>query len=252
MQPDEQAAFGHLLQTPAPQNTPPVTPPAGSPPTAPTPPAAPDPNVAPAWADSLLQTVQGLETRIGQFEQTINTPPPPPAPDPEEDRPRTWAELNKRIEDKAAEKAQQLYDERAQAQANATAAQEDAVKEVEKQLDAQVLQLEQAGVLPQVANKLDKNDAGRMARSELFGYAYAMGTTNLIPVAQTLQKFHERGLRYDPRAGDFVATNSPGGNAPIAGGTPGGATPNNTMPSPDFFRKHSLDEVAEIAERAIQ
>jgi len=227
-------------------------------------PPAPDPNAAPAWADQLMQTVTGLKSEFDAFrtdlanapgEEDLNPTPPAPVAPAQEWVPKTYADVDQRIAEKAREQAQAILDERdKQAQAAQTAAQQQE-RDIDTYLDGQVAQLEQAAALPKVANPADPSDPGRQARAELFGYAYSLGTTNLMAVADTLKTHHSQGLRYDVTQGKLVATTgsqAPGATAPIAGGTVPGGVPQNAVPNANFFRMNDLDAVAEYAKKAIQ
>ena len=219
-----------------------------------TPTPAPDPNAAPAWADQLLQTVSGLRSEWDAFKTDLNAPPEPePTPAPAANQewvPKTYADVDQRIIERAQEIADQALAERErQAQEAFTAAQQQE-HDIEQYLDQQVAQLEANNLIPK------SNDPnGKPARAELFGYAYSLGTTNLMSVADTLKTLHSQGMRYDVREGKLVqasGSNAPGAGAPIAGGTPNGSVNQTAQPGPDFFRKYDLDMVAEYAKRAIQ
>lgn len=256
MPPNEAAAFSQFASQP------PAAPPAAPAAPAPGAPAAPDPNAAPAWADQLLQTVSGLRTEFDAFKNEVTAPiedepAPAPAPQPGEWVPQTYEDVDKRIIERAQEISAAALAERdrqAQQAAQQAAQQE---QEIEAYLDQQVAALEQANLLPRVANPAlnDPNDPGRRARAELFGYAYSLGTTNISSVANTLKSLHDQGLRYDVTQGKLApitGSAAPGASAPIAGGTPNGTVNQNGTPPANFFRTHDLDMVAEYAKRAIQ
>lgn len=257
MQPDEQNAFANLIQgspqPPTPPQDPVWNPPTPQAPQTPQQPQQPDPNAAPAWADQLLQTVSGLQTEFNSFKEQYNQPPEPeqpPAPGAYTP-PRTWEELEERQRQAAREEAERIQTEKDQEAASEALAERQATDEIEANLDMQLAQLEQSGVLPKVQNPTDANDTGKRARQELFGYALKMKTTDLFAVSDTLREMHQAGKRFDAKENKFIRVTAPGADAPIAGGTPPTSSTNSTMPGPDFFRRHNLDEIAEIAQRAI-
>lgn len=222
-----------------------------------------DPNAAPAWADQLMQTVTGLKTEFDQFRGEIDTTPPeqqlqpgqPGYQAPEEWRPKTGAEIQAEIDKRARQIATETLEERDQRMQQDNEAYRQQVAGIESNLDTQVAQLEQLGYVPKIVNNNDKNDPGRRARAELFGYAYTLGTTNLGQVAQVLHQLHQGGQQFDVESGTLVrrsGNTAPGATAPIAGGTPSGMAPAAGQPSRNFFDTHNLDEIAEIAARAIQ
>ncbi len=254
--PDEANQFSQFATQPPAVQTP------GTP-TAPTPGTAPDSNAAPAWADQLMQTVTGLKSEFDAFrtdlanapEEDLNPTPPAPAAAAEEWVPKTYADVDNRITEKAREQAEAILADRdRQAQVAQTAAQQQE-RDIDAYLDGQVAQLEQGQSLPKVANPTDPADPGRQARAELFGYAYSLGTTNLLSVAGTLKTLHDQGLKYDVTQGKLIpaaGSNAPGAAAPIAGGTAPGGVNQNATPGQDFFRKYDLDAIAEYAKKAIQ
>lgn len=250
---NESQAFSNFAAQP-----PAVTPTDPAQPSGQQPAAPPDSSAPPAWADQLLNTVTSLKTEFDTFRNDLNTPyePEPPAPPAPAEAwvPKTYADVDQRIAEKAREQAEAILAARDEQLAQTQAYAEQQERDIETYLDQQVAQLEQAQVLPKVVNPSDRSDTGRQARAELFGYAYSLGTTNLMAVAETLKTHHAQGLRYDVNEAKLVpatGSNAPGANAPIAGGTaPGGVTP-NTQPGADFFRKMDLDAVAEYAKRAI-
>lgn len=241
----EASAFNNLVNTTTPND----------------PGATPDPATPPAWADQLLQTVQGIKSEFDTFREQLTTPEPLPDPEPPvvpqaDDSwiPKTYADVDQRIVERAQEIAANTLAERDRQTAEQAAAEDQQVKDVEKYLDQQIATLEQGSVIPKVSNPADKSDPGRQARAELFGYAYSLGTTNLLGVADTLKTFHGQGLRYDVKENKFVpltGSQATGATAPLAGSGMSGAVATNSQPGPDFFRKNSLDMVAEYAKRAI-
>lgn len=256
MQPNEASAFSQFAAQP------PAVPPTSGVPGAPAP-AAPDPNAPPAWADQLMQTVTGLKSEFDAFRTDLaNAPeeepltPAAPAPTPQAWVPKTYEDVDQRIVERARAEAQAILDERDKQAQAAQAAAVQQERDIETYLDNQLAQLEQAQMLPKVANPADASDPGKQARAELFGYAYSLGTTNILSVANSLKTLHDQGLRFDVTAGKLTPVTggsfAPGAMAPIAGATANGAVNQNAAPPANFFKVHDLDAVAEYAKRAIQ
>lgn len=172
----------------------------------------------PDWAQTLVDQVKDLQTKVVQ-------PPQAGQVWDENNRPRTWQELQdsitKMADEKAAARVQALIEEQQQGQQQVQAQQQ----QVNAQLDQIEGQLVQTGLLPAVTNPYDPNDVGRAAKAELYAYAIATGGTepaHLGPAAATLKALHDSGWYFDRGQNKLVQRNSqtPNAYAPIAGGSP--------------------------------
>ena len=133
---------------------------------------------------------------------------------------------------KAGQQAQQEA-EKAQAQTN-------------KEFDDMESALQSEGHLPSIINSNDRNDPGRVARRELYGYAAKLGTTDLRAVATgPLAQFHQQGKMYDPISDSMLdySQPQPGASAPIGSSTATTGFQTNTPSYADIHKARSFDEL---------
>lgn len=169
----------------------------------------------PAWAQGLIEQVNALQNNGPQTDQ----------PWDDNNRPRTWAELQGSMDKMATDKAQEMVNGLVQQQQQAQVQQQQLLTQANQNLDAVEGQLQQMGILPPVVNPNDPNDPGKAARAELYAYAMTMGASEpqqLAPAAATLYALHQNGQYFDKGKNAVVTRNSaaPGAFAPIAGAGP--------------------------------
>lgn len=206
----------------------------------------------PAWAQGLIEQVQALQNGGPQEGQKWD----------DNNRPRTWEELQQSIEKMADDKAQALLNDVATRQQQEAQQQTFAQQQANQNLDAIEGQLAQMGVIPQVANPADPNDPGKLARQELYAYAIAMGATepqHLAPAAMTLYTMHQNGQYFDRTKNSIVTRNSaaPGASAPIAGASPSmaggqpGAGGQQSVPTVRQLATMPLSSLAQMGARSL-
>lgn len=206
----------------------------------------------PTWAQGLIEQVQQMQNNGPQDDQ----------PWDDNNRPRTWAEMQQAIEKTADARAQALVQGITNQQQQE--AQQAAVlqQQANQNLDIVENQLSQMGVLPAVVNPADPNDPGKLARQELYAYAIAMGASepqNLGPAAMSLHTMHQNGQYFDRTKNAIVTRNSaaPGAFAPIAGAgatmAGGGAAGGGQVTGPTVgqLATMNLSSIAQMGARAL-
>jgi hypothetical protein len=205
----------------------------------------------PAWAQGLIQQVAEMQNKGPQDGQQWD----------ENNRPRTWQEMQQSMEKMAETKAQALIQGMADQQQQQAQQQAQLQAQANQNLDMVESQLTQMGMLPAVANPADPNDPGKLARQELYAYAMAMGATepqHMAPAAMTLYTLHQNGQYFDRTKNSIVTRNSaaPGAFAPIAGAGPsmaGGAPGNGQQTGPTVAQLATLplSGIAQMGARAL-
>lgn len=201
----------------------------------------------PSWANGLVEKVESLEEQLGQV---VQQPPQQQQPTQQQQqegwRPRSFEDIDKRIEERAQEistKQMEAWQEQQRQQAEA---QEKARQEADKHIDGQLEELRQNNVLPPVQNQYDPNDPGRQAQTELIAYAVNQGTDNLVAAAQSLQAHHQSGYYFDRTKNGLVRRGSQtaAAQAPIAGASPS-VTGGNAQQGPTMgdIATKSLDQL---------
>lgn len=166
-------------------------------------------DAVPAWAQGLVETVQGLQQQAASAQGG-------------DWKPSSFNDIDARI----AERAQQIADQKIQdfqTQQQQAAQQEQLqMDEANKAIDASLANLHQIGYLPPIMNPNDPNDAGRQGERELIAYAVSLGTDNLSAVAPQLKLAHDAGYFFDHTKSTMVRRGSQtaAANAPIAGASP--------------------------------
>lgn len=138
--------------------------------------------------------------------------------------PKSWDEIPQMITAEAQRIAKEELDRRDQAAQTAANRQSNEERELEKQIDDQLTNLERGGYLPPVGNPNDYNDPGVATRRELLAAASHMGTPELDKVALTLSELHKQNIAFNPQTKtyDNVAgslTPLPGKFAPVGNGS---------------------------------
>lgn len=171
-------------------------------------PAAPAGDQPPAWAQGLMNDIAELKGNR--------------APGGEEWSPQSWADVDARVEARARQLVADGLSQMTAAQQAQAEAETNARNAADQFIDTQITQLETNGYLPRIANPTDPNDPGRAAHQELFAYALAQGTDNLMAVAPSLYAHHQSGYYYDRHQNRLVRRGSQtaAAHAPIAGASP--------------------------------
>lgn len=214
-------------------------------------------NDVPQWAQGLIDQVQQLQQRGPQQNQSWD----------ENNRPRTWQEMYASIDKMTTDKAAALITEQQQQAQQVQQQQQQQRQVADSNLDAMEGQLQQMGLLAPVGNQYDPNDAGKLARQELYAYALSIGvedTRQLGPVASTLYALHQNGQYFDKNRNAIVnrPSQQPGAFAPIAGAGPsagGGAMmgggqfqgqQQRTGPTTRELATMSVSQIAQMGARA--
>ncbi len=211
-----------------------------------------DQNTPPAWAQGLIQTVQGLQQAQQQ---------PPAAPQPGDDwadRPTSWGGLKQAITTEAERIAQAKIDKMVADQQAAAQQSAQIQQQADAAIDGAFNQLRQTGFMPAVANPNDQNDPGKLAERELLGYALSMGAQapeHLLTAAPALKAHHDAGYYFDYTQKKLVRRGSQtaAAQAPIAGASPsitGGGTV--TGPTQAQLANLSLDQMAALGQQMLQ
>lgn len=190
-------------------------------------PKTPETPVEPDKLDTVLEALSTMsatyEEKLSAMQEEIASlrqPAEPVAPanqNPEGWIPKSWDEIPKVVEERAAEATRRVIEENDKARAEAEEMRRTAVKEFDQEIDEQVAKLEKEGKLVPIANQDDPNDPGRIQRRQLFGLASNMGTTQLDQVADTLHIAWNSGQEYDWKSKSFVQsrTKPAGFDAPV-------------------------------------
>lgn len=206
----------------------------------------------PSWAQDMMTQIQQLQTQGPQDNQ----------PWDDNNRPRTWAELQQSIEKMAGERAESLITEQQQQAQQQQQQSAQLQVQANQNLDAVEGQLQQMGMLPAITNQSDPQDPGRIARQELYAYALAMGASEpqqLGPAASSLYVMHQNGQYFDRNRNAIVARPSqqPGAFAPIAGAGPSmaGGQPQmggqRTGPTTRELSSMPLSSIAQMGARSL-
>jgi len=156
--------------------------------------------------------------------------------------PGTWKDVDKRMDDKVqgalTQKEKEAEEQRRE--------EEERVNNVNKEFDEQEEQLKKDGILPDVKDKDNPEDPGRVARKKLYGRAHKLNTRDIAKVGKELYELKEQGFDYDLESGKFIKMDreNPGKNAPIGSSSNRTSTPaSGKLPYKDLHRSRSLDEV---------
>lgn len=200
----------------------------------------------PAWAQQILQAMQ----QGGQNQQPSGQAPQVQQPRDsdawsDQNRPRSWSEMQKAIQETAEKIADQKL------VAAQTQAQQVDAEARERNLQAQAMidqtenQLRQYGFLPPITNPVDPNDPGVAAQRELEHYAVSIKSNDLFATATTLKALHDSGMYFDTQSNSLKRRNSQSAaaRAPIFGGSPSAATAQQSGPTHGQLATMSMDQL---------
>lgn len=216
----------------------------------------PDLNSVLETLNNLKSTLETVNTRLDDFDARLNsfTTQPTQQTTQESWRPQTWDDIPKKAEEIAEEVVEQKLEEIRLQEEEQKKLELEQQKKMDEFIDAQVAQLEQAGVLPKIQNMNDENDKGRVARRELFGLAARLGTIDLAKAAEVLNILHQAGYVYDPRAkngqGDYIRSNT----TPFGINSPVGSSSKSTgffSSKPSYQEIHQARSLDELVRKAL-
>lgn len=224
-----------------PVNVPPVTPPATSETTAIT-----------ELLGKLNESVQNLDDRLNGIEeqvQAVANPPLPPAPiEPEPEwKPKTWDEFPKLAEEVAKKTFQQIEDEKIKRDNDLVAQQKVLQEQIDADFDEQLTKLEKEGAIPPVGKMDDPNDAGKLARKELFAIGIKYGTPDLVAIAAMRNDQMAAGYTFNIEEKKWIKSNP----SPFGAGAPVGSSSKtaSVVGKPTYAEIHglSMDEMVRRA-----
>jgi hypothetical protein len=168
--------------------------------------------------------------------------------------PKSWDEIPAMIQTEAARIAKETIDARDQAAQTAATRQSNEERELESQIDSQLVALERGGYLPAVGNPNDYNDPGVATRRELLAAASHMGTPELDKVALTLAELHKQNIAFNPQTKTFdnVAgslTPLPGKFAPVGNGSARAPQSGGGPSYGDIHAARDFDSLIALAEQ---
>lgn len=198
---------------------------------------------------SITDRLDDFDTQIQEIGKASATPEPPAPPETEPKwKPKTWDEFP----EKAKEVAQQTYEEIEQKKLKD---EEDAKKQAEtlrtqidEDFDKQFKDLVAEGTIPDVKDVKDPNDAGKLARKELFALGIKYNSPDLTAMANLRNEWIDKGYTLDlnikePNNSKWIKTNpSPyGKEAPVGSSSSAG----NSKTGPTYKEIHglSMDEM---------
>lgn len=168
--------------------------------------------------------------------------------------PKSWDEIPAMVQSEASRIAKETIDARDKAEETARNRQSNEERELEKQIDDQLIKLERDGYLPPVSNPNDYNDPGVATRRELLGAASFMGTPELDKVAGTLAELHKRDIvfnsqtkSYDNAAGSL--TPLPGKYAPVGNSSIRSPQTGGGPSYKDIHEARDFDSLLSLAEQ---
>ncbi|UOF78680.1 eukaryotic translation initiation factor 3 [Caudoviricetes sp.] len=254
---DDPSNLGEI--TPVPQ---PIIPPVAQPVVAP-PAPAPAPQLTPQPQPQIDPNLIPLTLPVPpapQIPAPIPTPTPTPAPQvinprtaPQTFDPQDWGDVQKFIQDEAQRIANETITNAVSQQEADRAAEQESMRQADFAIDTAITQLTAQGYLPPIANPNDPNDPGKLAQTELFGYAISLGTDNLNAVAPNLYALHQSGYYYDTTKGALVRKGSQtvAAQAPISGATPSITATNAPTLTMGQLANMDLRSIADVANAAI-
>jgi len=186
-----------------------------------------------------------LTDKLTEIEEKLTQPSATETPAEEEEWvPKTWSEVDRRIEEKARLEAEAKLAEK-EREIMATREEEAKIREtIDKEFDKQLAEMEKAGIIPPIQNMDNPDDPGKACRREVFGYAAVLGTTNLKKVGEALQREHERGYVFDVRSGRFLRsrTSGFGQTVPVSSSSGRSGSGKRTIPYKELHNL-SMDEL---------
>jgi hypothetical protein len=204
----------------------------------------------------LNESIQNMNTQIEEIKAGQNVEVPiDPANDPDNAPPKDWKSLREEIRTEAETKAE----EKIKAKEEAEEAKQLEIKEAEKEWDNKFDEMAEKavkeGLLPEIKDAKDPNDAGNRARKDLFGFAAKVGTIELLDVADIVKDYNSRGMHFiipdgkEPKDGSWKQSEykAQGKNVPI------GSSSNRVVTSGDgrlsYNERHrmSMDQLARRA-----
>lgn len=207
-----------------------------------------------ASVEALGAELKATNDRLAEWQQTVVVPeetpvaPINPADDPDNTPPTNWKALREEFRTEADKRADERYDARVAAEQEKKDAAAAFAADLDKQFDEMADEAVKQGLIPAITDADDADDAGKIARRELFGYAAKIKSTDLVAVAGVLKQFHDNGQHYDI-ASQTIITPQPvhqGRFAPVASSS---ARTTNSAQKIDYKQLHntSLDQLAKRA-----
>lgn len=213
----------------------------------------PEPTMAEIVAAEMSKLIDPINQRFDDFGRQIEeikgaapTQEPAKAEPKQNWQPKTWDDFPALVEQMGREAAEKVLAERDAAVKASTDQAAATQKEIDDNLDSQIGDLEKSGKLPKIADAQDPNDPGKEARRELFGFAYHLGTPDLVKAQGVLDNLHAAGNKFDHRAGQIIqgAKSNPGRTAPVGSSSAAAGNANPQNPSyKDIAGMRSLDDI---------
>lgn len=168
--------------------------------------------------------------------------------------PKSWDEIPAMVQTEAQRIAKETLDARDAATKAAADRQTNEERELEKQIDDQLTNLERGGYLPPVHNPNDFNDPGVATRRELLAAASFMGTPELDKVALSLSELHKQNIAFNPQTKTYenVAgslTPLPGKFAPVGNGSARAPQSGGGPSYGDIHAARDFDSLIALAEQ---
>jgi len=166
---------------------------------------------------TLSENVQKLTEQVTTIDERVSTPPVEEEEEekdesynPAEKPGYTWDAVRQDWIKDAEEIVDRKLTEREEEIQAAQESERQAREFIDKEFDSQLEEMEKSKIIPPIEDKDNRDDPGRAARREIFGYAAVLGTTNLKKVAEALNREHDRGFNFDVSSGQFVRTRTSG------------------------------------------
>ena len=210
---------------------------------------------------TLSEGLTGIGERLNDFEEKIKPADPIPAPvdpaqDPDNLPPTDWKTLRTEIKTEAERIADEKLTAKEQKELEKIENQTKAEQDWNDKFDEMATTATKEGYLPEIKDTNDPNDAGNMARKDLFGFAVKLDTTDLVEVAQVVKDYNAQGKHFvipegkEPKDGKWIQSEyrAPGKNVPI--GSSANRTSNSTTER--SYKELHGSQMGELARRAKQ
>jgi hypothetical protein len=154
-----------------------------------TPPAGEEQKALSETLTKLTEAVTGFDERIAGIEsqiQTIVEPPAPPAPPPPPEGawvPKKWEEFITKAEEVAESVYQKKEEERLKIEQNRETESETIRTQIDDDFEKQIGTAVSQNLIPAVKDAANKEDAGVIARKELFALGIKYNTPDLMAMA---------------------------------------------------------------------
>lgn len=189
-------------------------------------------------------TIQSEISKINERLDTLKEPVVEQEVDQEVDQASdAWAKVDERIKRVLSEVEQENMRQAEEARI----AEERSKAAIDEQIDTQINELENNGVLPKIKNPDDPSDEGKQSRTELLGYAIHLDSPNLSAVADALKVAHESGRYFDYKTRKFLRKESTayGEKSPV--GTSSGVAGGSGGLSYETLHKADMDAIIKLA-----